>query len=486
MSSVQEWQLMRLKFLTRVYEVTRDPMTLGVAMDSLGQELGFSFEITKQVADYLKHERLIEYPMLGLAVKITHDGIVEVEKVLSDPPIPTEHFPASVISQYNTASFFDAVENKRKDDVEVIVADGHIDNADWDVFISHASEDKDSFVRPFAEKLRRMGLKVWYDEFELRWGSKLMKSINHGLKNSKYGIVVLSNAFFGKGWPEAELAALFNLMLTSGKDSLLPLRHNISHIELVEKAPLLSDIVNRSSDTGIESLAQEFYGIVKGQDPESETGQSDQPGPVKKFRNVGALELAASLTKVNSARNDAAVRSAWAELEKLARDARIWDHEDLWLALDRFLRSQVTTDERFVRAISALAMMLYVTRDHPEELQKIRDAVRKRYMQILIDLLSSTDSAVSSIRADAVRILESTLGQEEMFRVLWTVWRDVALPLENNDEYGRFVTRMIPGMEHASDEVRMSVRQELFELINSEDRRLSSRAFDMEDILHLR
>ena len=39
---------------------------------------------------------------------------------------------------------------------------------EYDVFISHASEDKNSVVRPLAEALVARGLKVWYDEFELR------------------------------------------------------------------------------------------------------------------------------------------------------------------------------------------------------------------------------------------------------------------------------------------------------------------------------
>lgn len=36
-----------------------------------------------------------------------------------------------------------------------------------DVFISHASEDKDAIVRPLANALVNEGLDVWYDEFEL-------------------------------------------------------------------------------------------------------------------------------------------------------------------------------------------------------------------------------------------------------------------------------------------------------------------------------
>ena len=66
----------------------------------------------------------------------------------------------------------------------------------YDAFISHASEDKQEFVRPLAETLTELGLKIWYDEFELKVGDSLRGSIDRGLVNSKYGIVVLSKNFF--------------------------------------------------------------------------------------------------------------------------------------------------------------------------------------------------------------------------------------------------------------------------------------------------
>ena len=51
----------------------------------------------------------------------------------------------------------------------------------WDVFISHASEDKEAIARPLAEALRSHGLRVWYDEFALRPGNSLRESIDRGL-----------------------------------------------------------------------------------------------------------------------------------------------------------------------------------------------------------------------------------------------------------------------------------------------------------------
>lgn len=52
---------------------------------------------------------------------------------------------------------------------------------EYDAFICHASEDKESFVRPLAKELRKKGLRVWYDEFTLKLGDSLRRSIDRGL-----------------------------------------------------------------------------------------------------------------------------------------------------------------------------------------------------------------------------------------------------------------------------------------------------------------
>ena len=76
------------------------------------------------------------------------------------------------------------------------------EDKEYDVFISHAGEDKADVVRPLAEALRERGLAVWYDEFELRIGDSLRRKIDQGIRSSRFGVVVLSPSFFGKGWPD--------------------------------------------------------------------------------------------------------------------------------------------------------------------------------------------------------------------------------------------------------------------------------------------
>jgi hypothetical protein len=68
-------------------------------------------------------------------------------------------------------------------------------NTEFDAFICHASDDKEEFVRPLAERLKKCGLKIWFDEFTLTIGDSLRRSIDRGLANSRFGIVVISPSF---------------------------------------------------------------------------------------------------------------------------------------------------------------------------------------------------------------------------------------------------------------------------------------------------
>lgn len=92
----------------------------------------------------------------------------------------------------------------------------------YDLFISHASEDKDEIVRPMATILERLSVRVWYDEFSLQLGDSLTASIDKGLRLSRYGLLVLSKAFIGKNWPDYEYRSLLTRQI-DGESVILPL-----------------------------------------------------------------------------------------------------------------------------------------------------------------------------------------------------------------------------------------------------------------------
>lgn len=118
----------------------------------------------------------------------------------------------------------------------VYVQNNHIK---YDVFLSHASEDKEAFVDDFVQELQNRGISVWYDSLNIAWGDSLRSKIDEGLKNSRYGIVVLSQSYIKKGWTQYELEGLFNIEMTNGK-TILPIWHNISLKEIMDFSPTIA------------------------------------------------------------------------------------------------------------------------------------------------------------------------------------------------------------------------------------------------------
>jgi TIR domain len=132
----------------------------------------------------------------------------------------------------------------------------------YDAFISHASEDKQDIVRPLANLLGKMGFRIWYDEFELRVGDSLRQSIDRGLVNSRYGIVVLSAAFFAKNWPQYELNGLTAREM-EGHKVILPVWHKIAKADVLRFSPTLADKVAVSTaGNTIKHVATELAKVL--------------------------------------------------------------------------------------------------------------------------------------------------------------------------------------------------------------------------------
>ena len=135
---------------------------------------------------------------------------------------------------------------------------------EWDLFICHASEDKDTFVRPLAELLRTLELKVWYDEFTLRIGDSLLRSIDQGLAKSRYGLVIISTAFIRKEFPQHELRGVFTRQLHERRKVLLPVWHGVTKEEVLAFSPPLADLIAlRTADLTAEDIGLQVLAEVR-------------------------------------------------------------------------------------------------------------------------------------------------------------------------------------------------------------------------------
>lgn len=131
----------------------------------------------------------------------------------------------------------------------------------YDLFISHASEDKDEFVRPLTELLTKLGVEIWYDEAEIKFGCSIRRSIDKGLANSRYGLIVLSKVYMTKYWTGQELNGLF---AKNVNDFILPVWHKITNDEIMGFSPMLADI--KALNTAIyslEDIAKEILSVIR-------------------------------------------------------------------------------------------------------------------------------------------------------------------------------------------------------------------------------
>jgi hypothetical protein len=132
----------------------------------------------------------------------------------------------------------------------------------WDVFISHASEDKAAIAEPLAKGLMQAGLKVWYDQFTLTVGDSLRRRIDEGLAQSRFGIVIISENFLAKEWPQIELDGLMAREV-EGIKVILPVWHNIGRARVRACSPILAGRLAASTDAGLEKVIDDLMRAIK-------------------------------------------------------------------------------------------------------------------------------------------------------------------------------------------------------------------------------
>lgn len=188
----------------------------------------------------------------------------------------------------------------------------------WDVFISHASEDKDDVAAPLCEALQRMGLSVWLDRQQLRLGDKLSQKINEGLSLSRFGVVILSENFFQKDFAQRELQALTAIETAQG-GYIIPILHQVEHDFVKQRVPLIADNLAGATVDGIDRVAEQIYNSVRYVNDEKE---------IKYFPNFDFPPTL--INSAISAIDSMASPKVWRELE-ITNDM---GKSDIWLGTD--------------------------------------------------------------------------------------------------------------------------------------------------------
>jgi TIR domain len=145
----------------------------------------------------------------------------------------------------------------------------------WGAFVCHVTADKKAVVTPLGKELQKFGVNVWLDEFILKVGDSLRQKIDEGLSKSRYGVVVFSPSFFQKKWPQAELDGLFAREMGGKRKVILPIRHQISIEELIEKVPLLAGKCVLDSSKGVSAIARKLVEVIRPEALKLDQSQAD-------------------------------------------------------------------------------------------------------------------------------------------------------------------------------------------------------------------
>lgn len=73
----------------------------------------------------------------------------------------------------------------------------------YDVFVSHSVQDK-TVARAIAERLHRVGIRVWLDEWEIQPGDPIDLKVEQGLQQSRILLLLMSAAAFDSEWAKLE------------------------------------------------------------------------------------------------------------------------------------------------------------------------------------------------------------------------------------------------------------------------------------------
>ena len=136
----------------------------------------------------------------------------------------------------------------------------------WDVFISHASEDKETAARPLTAALEQRGVRVWLDENMVRVGQPLMAAIDKGLGESRLGVVILSERFFAKQWTRHKLDALAAREEALGQ-VLIPVWHGVDSHTIEAHSPQLAKRIGVSTELGAEHVATQVLRVLMDLSP---------------------------------------------------------------------------------------------------------------------------------------------------------------------------------------------------------------------------
>jgi hypothetical protein len=198
-----------------------------------------------------------------------------------------------------------------------------------------------------------------------------------------------------------------------------------------------------------------------------------------KIEDISNDDLKFIVNYVNSEKNDLR-RAAWETIEAYANTKRLWKHNEVWNLIENEIMTNKPRDT-IHNAIFTLKVMLW--RSINENISYVSDRIIYHYLERLKDILVSSNESLTKSNSDIVQIVQSLYKDCEKYRIFWECWKRCAYDILDQNVYVKKIGVFINDLEYADSKCKKSTSEELFQIMDSDNNLIASRAKDIHNLL---
>jgi hypothetical protein len=184
-----------------------------------------------------------------------------------------------------------------------------------------------------------------------------------------------------------------------------------------------------------------------------------------------ALEL--FLNEIRSSSNPDSQQTAWEDLERVARQQRIWKIDDIWSIITHELISE--SPKLHVDESLALISRMLMTASCDGQTE-VAVKTKRLYEYKLKEIISSTDSTWERQKSASSQILRAIANVDELFRIFWSAWKRCVTEIRDDSTYTSYIGYFVNDLIGAEQVNKDSIIGELYGLIRSSEEYISRRA----------
>lgn len=124
------------------------------------------------------------------------------------------------------------------------------------IFMSHTSVDK-PFVEKLVKDMKKYGIHIWYDKYEIRVGESIFWKIDEGIRDMDYVGIVISKEAWESEWVKKEFSAAWTKQMKLGRTVLLPIFYRECEIPIMLQDTKYADF-RTDYESGLKELLATF------------------------------------------------------------------------------------------------------------------------------------------------------------------------------------------------------------------------------------